>query len=536
MGFLIFLLVGYVLLSISLYFVFEKAGEAGWQGLVPGLNFVVWSKITGYPMWKVALLLLPIVNIFIYASLAVRMVRSFDKLSFWHSALAVIATPFFFFYLGLDKKEKYVGPNFTLEMEYNEKLKEAKANGNEREYKKLATRNPYTKSGSREWAEAIIFAVFAAAFIRMFLIEAYVIPTSSMEGSLVVGDFLFVSKAHYGIRTPQTITMLPLLHNRVPVVGGESYLEGAELPYYRLPAIEKIDRNEPVVFNFPEGDSVYIFPGRTYSIYDYRRNQMPDLQAQRIKTNREKLITRPLDKKDHYIKRCIGLPGDSLQIIDREVYINGEKGKKPKYVQFFHLINAPAVSMNTRNFTKWGISEEDLQGARGDQMLVILNEEQREKIAAMDANIIIEEMDIAKLDPTPNAVFPHDPAINGSWTKDNYGPIWIPQKGATVQLSKDNIAFYRRIIGVYEGNTLAEKDGQFIINGEATNEYTFKMDYFWMMGDNRHNSEDSRIWGFVPEDHVVGKPLFVWFSLREGSLAKGISWERIFRSVSTLSN
>ncbi len=544
MGVLLFFLIGYVLLSISLYFVFEKVNKSsdqincsGWQGLVPGLNFVVWGKIIGYPIWKVALLLFPIVNIFIYASMAVRMVRSFNKLKFWHSAVAVLAAPIAFFYLGWNKKEKYEGPNYELEKAYQAKIKEAKEANNERELKRLQAKNPYHKSGSREWAEAIIFAVFAAAFIRMFLIEAYVIPTSSMEGSLMVGDFLFVSKANYGIRTPQTIAMLPLLHNRVPVLGGESYLEKPQLPYYRLPALEKIDRNDPVVFNFPEGDSVYIFPGRTYSIYDYRRGHIDDpIKIQQIKTGRKDLVTRPMDKKDHYIKRCIGLPGDSIEIRDREVYVNGQPAEQPKYLQYLYIVNFSSSAINIRNFAKWGISTEDMQGQSANQMVLILNEEQKEKIKEMDPEVTFQAIDIAKVDPHPNGVFPHDPNINGSWTKDNYGPVWVPKKGATVQLRPDNIAFFRRIINVYEDNDFREVNGKFYINGEEATEYTFKMDYYWMMGDNRHNSEDARIWGFVPEDHVVGKPLFVWWSFRENSPSKGVNWSRIFRSVKTLSN
>ncbi len=535
---LIFLIIGYVLLSISLFFVFPKAEQPAWQALVPGLNFVVWGKIIGYPLWRVALILLPIVNIFIYASMAVRMVRSFNKLKFWHSAVAVVAAPLAFFYLGLNKDEKYDGPNFTKERAYLAQLKEAKTNKNERQFKKLQAQNPYHKSNTREWAEAIIFAVFAAAFIRMFLIEAYVIPTSSMEGSLMVGDFLFVSKANYGIRTPQTIAMLPLLHNRVPVLGGESYLEKPQLSYKRLKALETIDRNDPVVFNFPEGDSVYIFPGRTYSIYDYRRGQIDDqIKIQQIKTNRKPLVTRPMDKKDHYIKRCIGLPGDSIEIRDRQVFVNGAPAETPKYLQYLYIVNFSSSSINTRNFAKWGISTEDMQGQNANQMVLILNEEQKAKIKALDPQVTFQVIDISEVDPHPNGVFPHDRKINGTWTKDNYGPIWIPKKGATVQLSPDNIALFRRVISVYEGNDLQESsDGRIFINGEETKEYTFKMDYYWMMGDNRHNSEDARIWGYVPEDHVVGKPLFVWWSFRENSPAKGVNWSRIFRSVKTLSN
>ncbi len=542
MSVIIFLLINYVLLSISLYFLFEKVDQPSWKGLVPFYNFMVWAQVIGYPLWRVIFILVPIVNIFIYATMAVRMVRSFDKLKFWHSALAVIGAPIFFFYLAFSKDEKYVGPNYTMEQEYKEKLKEAKDNKKEREFKKLEARNPYKKSGSREWAEAIIFAVFAAAFIRMFLIEAYVIPTSSMEGSLMVGDFLFVSKANYGIRMPQTVAMLPLLHNRAPGGLGESYLEKPQLPYKRLKALEKIDRNDPVVFNYPEGDSVYIWPERTYSIYDYRRGQISDARkVQQIKTGRKKLVTRPMDKKDHYIKRCIALPGDSLQIINKQVYVNGQKAENPRYLQYFYFVTFPNGAINTKNFTEWGISTED-QGVinqQANQYIMVLNEEQKEKVQAMDPNINIDIVDIAELErrmnQNPNKVFPHDLKHFPNWTKDSYGPIWIPKKGETVQLTPSNIALYERIINVYEDNDYQRRGDKFYINGKEATEYTFKMDYYWMMGDNRHNSEDARIWGFVPENHVVGKPLFVWMSIRENQLTKGINFSRIFRSVESLS-
>ena len=265
MSILIFFIVFYILLSISLYKVFEKAGEDGWKGLVPGYNFIVWSKIIGQPTWWPLLLLIPIVNIFIFAGMCVDMVRSFGKYAFVDSALAVIYAPIIFFRIGMNPDDQYTGPTVLKEKAYAQKLMEAQEKNDEKELRKLIRTNPYKKSAPREWAEAIIFAVFAAAFIRMFLIEAYVIPTSSMEGSLLVGDFLFVSKAHYGIRTPMTVIQFPLIHNTVPVLGNESYLTTPKLNYHRLPAIENIDRNDPVVFNYPAGDSILIGKDRNYS-------------------------------------------------------------------------------------------------------------------------------------------------------------------------------------------------------------------------------------------------------------------------------
>ncbi len=532
MGLLIFFIIGYILLSISLFFLFPKAGETGWKGLVPGLNFVVWCKLVGRKPWHAAWLLFPIVNIFIYAGLCIDLVRSFRHYTFWESILAVIGAPFFFFYLAFSQKEIYDGPTLIKEREFRQELQEAKEANNKRQLSKLTANNPYKKGQVREWAEAIIFAVFAAAFIRMFLIEAYVIPTSSMEDSLLVGDFLFVSKAHYGIRTPQTVAMIPLLHNRVPLVGGESYLEKPKLPYYRLPAMEKIDRNDLIVFNYPEGDSVYVFPGRTWSIYDYRRGSISPYESQLIKTGRKKLITRPMDKKDHYIKRAVAIAGDSLEIRDRQLYINGKPADNPAKTEFMYFMQVPGTTLNTRNFSEWGISQEDLIRPNTNPMIVILTEEQRTKIEGMDPGIKITHLNMDSFDIGSSRLFPHDPVITSEWSVDNYGPVWVPKKGATVQLTPENIAFYRRIINVYENNGFEERNGKFIINGQETNQYTFKMDYYWAMGDNRHNSEDSRVWGFVPEDHMVGKPLFIWFSTdKDQRFPNNIRWNRIFSSA-----
>ena len=249
MNFWISILLAYAVLSISLVPVFKKAGKDPWRALVPIHNLEIWCRLVGRSPLHAAWLLLPIVNIFIYAGLAIDLARSFGKHTFWQSVLAVLLAPFYFAYLGLSQKEKYWAPVLEKEREFRKQLEEAAAAGNERAIAKLQQDNPFKKGPLREWAEAIIFAVFAAAFIRMFLIEAYVIPTPSMEDSLLVGDFLFVSKAHYGIRMPQTVAMIPLLHNRIPLFNRESYLSKPQLAYNRLKPLEQIDRNDPIVFN-----------------------------------------------------------------------------------------------------------------------------------------------------------------------------------------------------------------------------------------------------------------------------------------------
>jgi signal peptidase I len=533
MGVLIFFLISYILLSVSLFFLFPKAGEEGWKGLVPGLNFITWCKIIGQKSSHAAWLLFPIVNIFTLAGMCVDMARSFNKFSFADAAMSVIYAPAYFFKLAFGD-DKYAGPAITLEKEHYAAIDAATAAGKSREVKKLQANSPYKKGPMREWAEAIIFAVFAAAFIRMFLIEAYVIPTGSMEGSLLVGDYLFVSKAHYGIRTPQTVAMFPLLHNRLPFGDAESYLESPTLPYYRLPAIETIDNNDPIVFNYPEGDSVYIFPERTYSIYDYRRKAM-GARAAEVASGKAELVTRPVDKMDHYVKRCIAVAGDSLEIRNQQVFINGKAAQNPSNIQFSYYVTVPGgVHMLGQNvFDDLDIEyDARYQKVNNNSIVVSLSKAKIEELRKLAPNIVIEDAN-KKLNRKVD-VFPHDPKISGNWNRDNFGPIWIPKAGVTVDLTPDNIALFRRLISVYEGNDLVEKNGKFIINGEETTKYTIKLNYYWGMGDNRHNSEDSRVWGYIPETHIVGKPWFIWFSTKDGNIGKGINWSRLFSGATKM--
>lgn len=527
---LIFFIVSYILLSISLYFLFPKLGIDATKGLIPGVNFIEWTQAVGRPKWHAALLLLPIINFFVFAGMCVEMVRSFGKYKLGDSALAVIYAPLAFFKLAKDEKAAYGGPSVTQELAYAKELAEAKSAGNDRKYKKLVENNPYKKSQGREWIESIVFAVFAAAFIRMFLIEAYVIPTPSMEGSLNVGDYLFVSKAHYGIRTPMTVAMFPLLHNRMPFIDAESYLKKPSLPYYRLPAIESIDRNDPIVFNWPVGDSVYVTKKRPYTVNQVNRDaaSFERLDSELKKKRRNKnIITRPIDKKDHYIKRCVAIPGDSLQIIGGQIHINGEIGQNPEHQQFFYKAVIPQGNINFKKLDDWGIDSEDIIDYGSNIYGMFLDAGQVEKVKSLGSSISLQKK-INKAEP--GKLYPHSPTLFRDWSVDDFGPIWIPKKGATIKLNKENIALYRQCIEKYEFNTMSTKGGKVTINGEPASEYTFKQDYFWAMGDNRHNSEDSRAWGFVPHDHIVGKPLFIWFSKDQG----GINWDRIFKSANDM--
>ena len=378
-----------------------------------------------------------------------------------------------------------------------------------------------------EWVDAIIFAVIAATFIRMFFIEAYTIPTSSMEKSMLVGDYLFVSKTAYGPKTPNTPLSFPFVHNTMPIIGGKSYSTAIELPYHRMAGFGKVKNNDVVVFHFPEGDTVALgFPNQSYYqlVRIYGRSRVWS-----DKRNFGEIISRPVDKCENYIKRCVGIPGDEIKIEKGQLFVNGSPQKHFPGMQYNYIVQTNGTSINPKTLDKMHISEDDRNVYSSAEYLFPLTEE---SLAEMKALPNVESVTETLEEPGQwePAIFPSDKRY--PWNVDNFGPLTIPAKGSTVQLTIDNLPLYRRIIDVYEDNDL-QVDGNVIkINGEVATSYTFTMDYYWMMGDNRHNSADSRYWGFVPEDHVVGKAKFIWLSLdKDKSFPKNIRFSRFFKTV-----
>lgn len=378
-----------------------------------------------------------------------------------------------------------------------------------------------------EWIDAIIFAVIAASFIRMFFIEAYTIPTSSMEKSMLVGDYLFVSKTAYGPKTPNTPLSVPFVHNTLPLVGGKSYSELIERPYHRMAGFGKVKNNDVVVFHFPEGDTVALgMPTQSYYylVRAYGRNRVWSDQR-----NFGKIISRPVDKRENYIKRCIGIPGDEIKIVDGQVYVNGKEQNHFPGMQYNYIVKTNGTSLNPKRLDQLHIADADRGVYSSSEYLFPLTDEVVAEIKAFtnveSVTKIVEEA--GKRDPN---IFPFD--SHYPWNVDNFGPLTIPSKGSTVQLTADNLPLYRRIIDVYENNNLEVNGNVIKINGEVATNYTFKMDYYWMMGDNRDNSADSRYWGFVPEDHVVGKAKFIWLSLdKDKSFPANIRFSRFFQGV-----
>lgn len=348
------------------------------------------------------------------------------------------------------------------------------------------------KSVVREWVDAIIFAVIAATIIRTFFIEAYTIPTPSMEKSLLVGDFLFVSKVSYGPRVPMTPLSFPFAHHTMPLVGGKSYLEWIKFGYHRMPGFGHVNRGDCVVFNWPAEN-----------------------------------LGRPVDKKENYIKRCIGLPGDSLELRDRDVFINGQFLDVPVNAQTSYHVLTDGTGFSEQAIERLGLRDGEMMSPM--EYNFFLTRKAAEDLKTF-GNVKKVEPNIVPKKIFQEFIFPFDQKYG--WNVDNFGPIWIPKKGATAKIDLNNIGLFRKVIGEYEGNKLEEHDGKIFINGKEANEYTFKMNYYFMMGDNRHNSADSRFWGFVPEDHVVGKAVFIWMSWdSQASLLHKVRWNRLFHLI-----
>lgn len=439
------------------------------------------------------------------------------------------------------------------------------------------------------WVDAIVFALIAVYFVNIYLFQNYQIPSSSLEKSLLVGDFLYVSKVSYGPRVPNTPLSMPLAQHTLPIVNTKSYIEFPQWSYKRVKGFGKVKLNDIVVFNFPAGDTValaqqqldfYSLAMREGRRMYPNRVQMDSLtqDEQTIVLNHYynagrnlilsnpkaygKVVTRPVDRRENYVKRCVGLPGDSLSIVDRQVYVNGAAIENPPGLQFNYLVETNGMQIPENMFRELGISNDDQfqlsrewlqyligsgiqpneRGELNPVYMLPLTNEMHTKLSQNKA-LVKRIMVAPEYDYSSNAItvatkqdrnrdiYPLNQY--NDWDRDNYGPIWIPAKGSTITLTKENLPLYERCIRAYEGNTLEERADGIYINGQKTDTYTFTMDYYWMMGDNRHNSLDARYWGFVPEDHVVGKPIMVWLSLDKdrGWFDGKIRWNRLFTWV-----
>lgn len=526
---LLFSLAIQVIHFLGTYRLYQKAGRKSWEAIVPIYNAIVLMQIIRRPKWWVILLFIPIINLMMFPVVWVETLRSFGRTKSMDTLLGIISLGFYLFVVNFDPKTTY-----NKERDLN------------------------SKTWFGEWINALLFAIIAATLVHNYFIQPYIIPTGSLEKTLLIGDFLFVSKFHYGARTPTSAVAFPMVHDTIPIIKKRSYLKKPQLPYFRLPGFQDVKRNDIVVFSWP-ADTV-----RRFFV-------------------REKGVRKPIDKKSNYVKRCVGIPGDSLEIIDGFVHINGTKTELPDRAktQYTHFgYNSKGVSSRklleagfkdfTRKYRIDNITQERynalqpyILGRMSDDInnfIVItpsagipskvIGELRLSAKELLDAKkeltlTIAEAKDILskgiidsikrKITSTKTAntnFFPN--AIPFDWNEDNFGPILIPKAGMTVEINDENLPLYKKIIREYEGNELTKEGATIFVNGKEASTYTFQKDYYWMMGDNRHRSEDSRYWGFVPDDHVVGKPVLIWFSIdgiNDGIKNWKIRWDRIMTTV-----
>lgn len=483
---------------------FAKAGVASWKAYIPFYNTWIMQDLARRPKHWVFWQFIPVVGWFISPGIFIEFAKVFGRFSLGAHTAAAIVAPVYFPYLAYKEDPKYIGPD--------------------------AVRS-HKKKGWREWVDAAIFAIVAATLIRTFIFEAYTIPSGSMEKSLLINDFLFVSKLSYGPRIPNTPLSVPFVHNYLPFGSSrKSYSEAIKLPYMRW-FESPVKRNDAVVFNFPAGDTVINLPNFQSKdpYYDVcRRMGRGNIdEGRKIILNdpdNYPLAIHPVDKSDNYIKRCVGIAGDLLEVRKGVVFINGKEEPLPPNSEAFYIVTTKLVPdtdiLKEEYDVDYEKGEYESVGINTFRMLLTARAKEKMLQNGFATSIILDEA----FNGGGGEVFPNNQSFK--WSRDNYGPVWIPKKNMPVQLNDSNYLLYERAIRVYEKNEFFKKDGKFYLNGKEVSSYTFKMNYYWMMGDNRQGSQDSRYWGFVPEDRVVGKAWLIWFSWEGGP-----RWKRLFRTV-----
>ncbi|HEY0046440.1 MAG TPA: signal peptidase I [Flavobacterium sp.] len=475
MQWFIFFLIVQVIHFAGTWRLYEAAGRKRWEAAVPIYNAIVLMKIIGRPTWWTILLFVPIVNLIMFPVVWIETLRSFGKNSTTDTVLGLATLGFYVYYV-----------NYTQPLNY------------------ISDRSLHPKSKSGDTISSLLFAIVVATIVHGYLLQPFNIPTASLEKTLLIGDFLFVSKFNYGARTPMTAVAAPMVHDTIPIINTKSYTNWPQLPYFRFPGTEKPEKNDIVVFNWPV-DTVFKFFDRSSRRAD-----------------------KPVDKRSNYVKRCVGTPGDSVSVVDGYVHINGKRlilseRAKPQYA---HIVTTNGTALDPGYLlNELNVTDGYRQVTANAFEFQALTEEAAERLKNNPIVTSVERYVMKEPDPR---VFPG----TKKWNGDNMGPIYVPKEGVTVVLNTETLPFYKRIIEEYEQNDLKVNGKEIRINGQPATNYTFKQDYYWMMGDNRHNSEDSRYWGFVPENHIVGKPVFIWLSIDPNKRGfDKIRWDRMFTTV-----
>lgn len=490
-GWLLFFLILQIIHGLGTWKMYKVAGQAAWEAFIPVYNAVILCKIINRPWWYTLLLFLPVVNLIMFIVIWVETLRSFGYNRTQDTVLGIVTLGLYIYYI-----------NYTQPLNH------------------IKDRDLHPKSASGEWTSSILFAVVAATIVHTYVMQPFIIPTSSLEKTLLVGDFLFVSKLHYGPRIPITPVALPMVHDSIPKSGIKSYLDQPQIPYTRIPGFTTPKKNDIVVFNWP-ADTIWGYPS-VDNKYHYK----------------------PIDKKSNYVKRCVGVAGDTLSIVDGVVHIDGKElilSERAKLQHSYMAVTKNRTIDPVMLKEKYDITESLQQG---------VHKETNEPVALFGgitekaAKDILQEDNIVSMtkELTPAGVwypgleiFPYDASIANN--NDNFKPMIIPAKGMTIDINHHNIPYYKGIIELYEGSEMGLDrkitiNGKKVtLNGKPLNSYTFKQNYYWLMGDNRHRSADSRSWGFVPENHVVGTPVFVWMSMDWSGKIPSLRFDRMFTTV-----
>lgn len=492
----VYFLIIQVIHFLGTWKLYEAAGRKSWEAAIPVYNSIVLMKIIGRPTWWTLLLFIPIINLIMFPIVWIETLRTFGKKTTLDTILGLVTFGFYIYYV-----------NYTQKLDYN------------------ANRNLKAENKTADTFSSLLFAIIVATLVHTYIIQPFTIPSSSLEKSLLVGDFLFVSKINYGARVPMTTVALPMVHDTIPFFKKKSYLfsdditkketsllNKFQLPYLRLPGFQEIKRNDIVVFNQPADtllDMNNFSPDRNYY--------------------------KPIDKKTNLVKRCVGVPGDTLEIRNGLVFINGKEMKSTERVKLQFSYNVKfKVKFSSYEEVANLLRQYDITDDLGydSKMDTYYVQATPEAVAIAKNNPYIESLELRKENKgeRDSKIFPHNKNYN--WNNDFFGPIYIPQKGKTIEINLNILPLYKRLITEYEGNNLVVKGNQILINGKPTTTYTFKQNYYWMMGDNRDNSIDARYWGFVPFDHVIGKPVFIWMSWdTHGKGLNKVRWDRVFTTV-----